>query len=219
MIQAGLSILPASQSCYPFAGDFAMTKWILMAVGLLAVAACTHAAPMTRLERQRLIAHLEMTQSWLVGEVSGLSSAQLQFHPSPEAWSILQVVEHLSITDPIYWRQFREAMNAPPGGKSDPERDADVLWYGIDRTQRGKAIPSEDVKGQLHDVKAGLDIILKTHREMLEYARTSNEDLRSHFVERERSDAYQWFLLISTHDQRHILQIREIKANPKFPKR
>ncbi len=196
-----------------------MMKAILRGAGLMAVVSCAHGASLTRLERQRLIAHFEMTESWLVDEVSGLSTAQLQFRPSPEAWSILQVVEHLSITDPIYWRQFREAMNAPPKGKSDPARDADVLWYGIDRTQRGKAIPSEDVKGQLHDLKTGLDIFRKVHREMLQYARTTSEDLRSHFVERERSDAYQWFLLISTHDQRHILQIREIKADPKFPKR
>jgi len=26
-------------------------------------------------------------------------------------------------------------------------------------------------------------------------------------------------LLISTHEQRHVLQIREIKAHPKFPKK
>jgi hypothetical protein len=54
---------------------------------------------------------------------------------------------------------------------------------------------------------------------MLEYARTTDDDLRGHVVEREQSDAYQWLLLISTHAQRHILQIREIKADPKFPKR
>jgi hypothetical protein len=30
-------------------------------------------------------------------------------------------------------------------------------------------------------------------------------------------DVYQWFLMISTHSQRHILQIREIKADPRFP--
>ncbi len=191
----------------------------LIAVVFLFAVASVKAAPMNRLERQRLIAHLEMTGSWLVDEVSRLSAAQLQFRPSPEAWSILQVAEHLSITDPIYWRQFREAMNAPPKGPSDPARDASILWYGIDRTERGKAIPSEDVKGQLRDIKTDLDIYRKVHRELLEYARTTNEDLRSHFVERENSDAYQWFLLISTHDQRHILQIREIKADPRFPKR
>jgi hypothetical protein len=38
-------------------------------------------------------------------------------------------------------------------------------------------------------------------------------------VRRQQCDAYQWALLISTHEQRHILQIREIKADPRFPKK
>jgi hypothetical protein len=37
-------------------------------------------------------------------------------------------------------------------------------------------------------------------------------------VPRQGSDAYQWALLISTHEQRHILQIREIKRDPRFPR-
>jgi hypothetical protein len=49
--------------------------------------------------------------------------------------------------------------------------------------------------------------------------RTTKDDLRSRLVERQNCDAYQWALLISTHEQRHILQIRELKAHPKFPKR
>ena len=32
-------------------------------------------------------------------------------------------------------------------------------------------------------------------------------------------DIYQWFLIISTHSQRHILQIREIKADAQYPKK
>jgi uncharacterized damage-inducible protein DinB len=173
---------------------------------------------LTQLERQRLVAHLEMTGSWLVDEVSGLSSAQLRFRPSSGSWSVLEVVEHMMVTDPIYWRQFQEAMKAPPKGQPDPSGDASVLWYGVDRTQRQPAIPSEDIKGQLRDLQTGLDVFNKVHQQMLEYARSTREDLRAHYVEREHSDAYQWLLLISTHAQRHILQIREIKANPKFPK-
>jgi hypothetical protein len=45
----------------------------------------------------------------------------------------------------------------------------------------------------------------------------TQDDLRSRLVERQGCDAYQWALLISTHVQRHILQIRQIKADPKFP--
>jgi hypothetical protein len=71
----------------------------------------------------------------------------------------------------------------------------------------------------LHDLRPALDSLRRLHAEMLEYAKTTDDDLRGHYVERQRSDAYQWLLLISTHEQRHILQIREIKANPKFPKK
>ena len=52
---------------------------------------------------------------------------------------------------------------------------------------------------------------------MLNYVKTTKDDLRNRTVERQGCDAYQWALLISTHEQRHILQIREIKADPKFP--
>jgi hypothetical protein len=38
-------------------------------------------------------------------------------------------------------------------------------------------------------------------------------------VERKGCDAYQWLLLISSHRQRHILQVREIKASVRFPRR
>ena len=186
-------------------------KTILMAAAL--------AASLNTLERQRLVAHLEMTESWLADEVSGLSAAQFQFRPAPGAWSILEVVDHLVVAGPIYWQDLRNAMKAPPGGQQRSGTDANVLWYGIDRTQRQKAVAAEEPKGQLRDVRAGLDAFRKLRARMLEYARTTNDDLRGHVVEREASDAYQWFLLISTHAQRHILQIREIKADPKFPKK
>jgi hypothetical protein len=52
-----------------------------------------------------------------------------------------------------------------------------------------------------------------------EYIKTTSDDLRNRVVQRQRSDAYQWALLISTHEQRHIVQIREIKANSRFPAR
>ncbi len=177
------------------------------------------AASLTTLERQRLVAHLEMTGSWLVDEVSGLSPAQLQFRRAPDAWSILQVVEHLNVTDPIYWQDLQKALKTPlrtPAGFRD---DAGILWYGIDRTQRGTAIPSEEPKGQLRDLQTGLDAFRRIRAQLLQYAKTTNDDLRGHVVDREQSDAYQWLLLISTHAQRHILQIRETKADPKFPKK
>ena len=177
------------------------------------------AESLTRLERQRLVAHLEMTEQGLSDAIAGLSSAQLQFRSSAESWNILEVLEHLVVAEPIYWQDLKKAMAAPPDRPRRSSSDDSVLWYGIDRTQRQKAIPAELPKRQLSDVREGWKAFHKLRAQMLEYARTTQDDLRSHVVQRERCDAYQWFLLISAHAQRHTLQIREIKTHPGFPDR
>jgi hypothetical protein len=176
-------------------------------------------APLKKFERQRLVAHLELTQSWLQDEVAGLTAAQLQFRPSPGAWSVVEVVEHLRLAEPIYWQQLKDAVKAPAAGQKPATTDADVLWYGIDRTVRQKTEDRKSPHDESIDLGKGLEAFRKLHGEMLEYARTTEEDLRSHLVPKEDVDAYQWILEISAHTQRHILQIREIKANPNFPQK
>lgn len=70
---------------------------------------------MTAGDRQRLVAHLEMTEDWLVGELKGLSADQLKFRMTPESWSIADVVEHLEIAEPQYWQRV-------PKGRTTPRR-------------------------------------------------------------------------------------------------
>jgi hypothetical protein len=54
---------------------------------------------------------------------------------------------------------------------------------------------------------------------MIEYIKSTHDDLRAHsFGSQEVIDCWQWMLEISTHAERHIQQIREIKADPNFPK-
>ena len=183
-----------------------------------AVIAPLWAAELTPLERSRLTAHVMMTESWLIDEVANLSSGQLSFRPSPSSWTIMEVVEHLVVVGPIYWNDLQTAVRGPRLNRDLSNGDAHILWYGIDRTSRETAIPSERPPGRLRDIKAGLQALRKDHERLLEYANTTKDDLRRHLVERQACDAYQWALLISTHEQRHILQIREIKTSPKFPR-
>jgi hypothetical protein len=137
---------------------------------------------------------------------------------APEKWTIAEVFEHLVIADPTYWQLFQEGMKKGPQHLEKQASDADVLWYGINRTQHQKTEPRKDPKGQAIDIRQALDNFRKLHSMMLDYARTTNEDLRAHAVQEWGVDAYQCLLEISTHTQRHILQIREIKEDPGFPK-
>ena len=194
---------------------------VRIAVATLALTAANaaQAGELSSIDRQRLVAHLEMTSSWLIDEVSGLSRAQLDFRPAPGAWTISETLDHVVMVGEIYWDDLQKAVKSRPGAGIVANRDVDILWYGIDRTHRETAIATETPREGGRDLSAALAAYRKHHARLLEYARTTADDLRSHYVPRQGSEAYQWALLISTHEQRHILQIREIKASPKFPRR
>src|SRR5918994_344326 len=106
---------------------------LIVAASVLLGATPLLADPMTTGERQRLVAHLEMTENWLASELEGLSDAQLAFRMKPDAWSIQEVVEHLAIAEPQYWQQVQDSLKQPLVYKSE-STDAAILWYGIDRT-------------------------------------------------------------------------------------
>jgi len=173
--------------------------------------------PITDLERQRLVAHLEMTASWLEDEVRGLSTAQATFRPARNSWTILEVLDHLVVVGPIYWKDLQSAKEVSTE-RAGMMNDVDVLWYGIDRTNRETALATEEPSRKLQDLPSGLNSYRTQHARLLQYIRTTKDDLRRRIVGRQNSDAYQWALLTSTHEQRHILQIREIKRDAKFPK-
>jgi uncharacterized damage-inducible protein DinB len=195
-----------------------MTHVGVVVTVLMLVAGIRGEASITALERQRLLAHLDMTSAWLMDEVSGLSEAQLAFRPSPEAWSVAQVLDHLVVVAPIYWQDLQRALATPPRDLVPRDTDAHILWYGIDRTNREQAIPSEVPQAKRRDLETLLDAYRTHHTRLRQYVTTTTDDLRRHLVARQGSDAYQWILLISTHEQRHILQIREIKGAAGFPR-
>lgn len=85
------------------------------------------AGPMTDQERQRLLAHMEMTSSWLIDEVTGLTPAQLAFRRAPEEWSIAQVIDHLLVVSPIYWSDLQAAVKSPPMTASTRNSDGDSV--------------------------------------------------------------------------------------------
>ena len=175
---------------------------------------------MTAGERQRLVAHLEMTESWLEDEVKNLSDAQLTFKMTPTSWSVEEVVMHLAIAEPQYWDQFKQSLTKPPQPDFKPQAtDVAMLWYGIDRTQRTTTGEARVPRDQFPNMKASLASFKNLRGEMMKVARETQEDLRGRPFLTASQDLYQWFLMISTHSQRHIMQIREVKAHKDFPKK
>jgi DinB superfamily len=198
------------------------TAVAVAAMACLAAGGLQSPAAVTERDRQRLLSHLDMTAAWLGDEVAGLGAAQTAFRRAPDTWSIAEVVEHLVLVSEIYWQNLQDALKTrlKPGSTAKSRMtDADVLWYGIDRSWREPAIPTERAAGKLQDVRAAIETYRRNHDRLRGFIATTREDLRAHIVQRQGCDAYQWALLISTHEQRHVLQIREIKADAKFPRK
>jgi len=195
-------------------------KTLIVVTALALAAPWAFAGPMTPGDRQRLVAHLEMTEAWLDGEVNGLSDAQVRFKMTPGSWSVEEVVMHLAIAEPQYWDQFNQSLKKPANPDFKPQAtDAQMLWYGIDRTQRTTTGEARVPRDQFPNLKASLASFKKLRAEMMKVAKESPEDLRGRQFLTASQDLYQWFLMISTHSQRHILQIREVKAHKNFPKK
>ena len=195
-------------------------KTLIVVTALALAAPWAFAGPMTPGDRQRLVAHLEMTEAWLDGEVNGLSDAQVRFKMTPGSWSVEEVVMHLAIAEPQYWDQFKQSLAKPPQPDFKPQAtDVSMLWYGIDRTQRTTTGEARVPRGQYPTFKAAHDSFKKLRGEMMKQAKETPEDLRSRQYLTASQDLYQWFLMISTHSQRHIMQIREVKAHKNFPKK
>jgi hypothetical protein len=186
---------------------------------VLSSVASLGAEPLKPADRQRLLAHLEMTERWLVGELDGLSSAQLTFKMTPESWSIMDVVEHLAIAEPQYWKQLQDSLKQPVGEVKPQATDAAILWYGIDRTNRTQTGEARVPKGRFASIAASLADFRKLRATMVDFAKTTQEDMRGRMLLEGNMDVYQWYLMISTHSQRHLLQIQEIKAHQAYPRK
>ena len=178
------------------------------------------AASITNEDREHLLVHFEMTTQMVAEQVRGLSPAQLEYKASPDRWSIREVVSHLAVAEPDYWRDIQKALKAPPdmGSKKSAATDADILWYGIDRVVHTKTGGGHEKVDTYKNLGEALGKFQALRTTMIEYIKTTNDDMRAHsFGDREVIDCWQWMLEISTHAERHIQQIREIKNDPNFP--
>ena len=182
------------------------------------------AAPMSDADREHLLVHFEMTTQMVAEQVRGLSPAQLEYKASPDRWSIREVVSHLAVAEPDYWREIQQALKAAPdmATKKSSATDADIMWYGIDRVVHTKTGGGHEKVDTYKDLGEALGKFQALRATMIDYIKMTNDDMRAHsFGEGgpDVIDCWQWMLEISTHAERHLQQIREIKNEPGFPKK
>ena len=163
-----------------------------------------------------------MTEAWLASELAGLSRRAARR-------SACRPTRGASATSSSTWRSPSRSTGSswktrwPGRCRPPPTRaqatDAGILWYGIDRGNRQRTGEARVPDGRFKTAAEAHAAFVKLRATMTARAKTSADDFRGRPLIDGNMDVYQWFLMISTHSQRHILQIREVKAHPRYPKR
>lgn len=179
----------------------------------------------TEADRTKALERFNMTKADFIEEISGLSEAQLNFKESPERWSVAEVAEHIITAEEAVLPLITEkVLKAPVAEGKDNYRVKDqAVWMAVTNRSTKFTAPERVQPNGRFKTKAD---ILKGYNEArsktLEFVKTTDIDLRNKFADNPvmgMIDAYQWLIFLNAHNQRHLDQIREIKADPNFPKK
>ena len=202
---------------------------LLFEKGLFDLPAAQKGRPMTDAERASLIAHLERTQNLFRDTLAGVSPEQWSFKPAPDRWSLAEAAEHIiKAEDMLRGYATGQVLKIPtppdfvePTAEQYKESDAKALADAVDRNQKAQAIEPLRPTGVYKTVDEALQAFAQARAKSIEYARTSQDDVRAHFTPHptlSRMDVYQYLLTLAGHVERHVAQMNEVKAAAGYPK-
>lgn len=179
---------------------------------------------LTKKERRFAKDHLKETRKDLLKTVRGLGAAQLTFKPDSTRWSVEECVKHIAMAEMGLWKMAQDGLGqtANPEKRTEIRMTDDQLLKGV-KDRSAKMIAAEPLQPQNTPYKS-MDEALSSFKEnrskLIKYIDDTQEDMRNHVIAFPIGlmDSYQVVLLISAHSNRHTLQIKEILADPNFPK-
>ena len=179
---------------------------------------------LSKKERKFAAEHMKNTKVELQDAIKGLSPAQLTYKISADKWSVQECVYHIAISEKTLWARLEASMKAGPTPEKKKDlkvTDEQVMKMIEDRTNKMKtSSPLEPQNTTYKSLDEAMDDFKTTRIAHIKYIKATSEDLRNHFVQMSFGmlDCYQLCLFISSHSDRHIQQLNEVKAGTGFPK-
>ena len=158
------------------------------------------------------------------GQRDGLSPAQWNFKPAPDRWSIAQIAEHILLSEDFLFDRARQMLKSPALPASTPRADRaqDERDYAqvTDRSRKFKSPPELQPPGRWPSPAALAQAFRQRRNRTIRYVETTQDDLRGHRSGSgaDAQDAYEVLVMIAAHTERHLAQINEVKADPRYPK-
>ena len=179
--------------------------------------------PITEAERKYLVDFMVKTEKRMLKDVQGLTPAQLNFKPDSSRWSVAECVEHITITENLNMARVTEGLKTEVDASKKSQitmTDEDVLKRYADRSNKRKTGEALEPKSRFGSHEETMKAFLKKRNANIDFVKTTQEDLRNRTTTYSFGtiDLYQCILALTAHSERHILQLEEVMADPRFPK-
>lgn len=178
----------------------------------------------TETDRKYLVDNLQRTRDALIKETENLTEVQWNFKESPDRWSIKQVVEHIDIWELLLINEVSDALSSGLQAELSKTAKPDSIYLGFIMEEKLHVATDYTkpftyaVPMGLNDGKTNVAWFLKMRNESIAYLNTATEDLRGYNLKAGRPTVHQLYIIIFGHTERHLRQVRKIKANSNYPK-
>lgn len=175
-------------------------------------------------ERSLAVERLHTSCDKFMSVIDGVSAEQAKFKPTPEQWSILELAEHVAISDESLRGLIRRALESPAQPELMEKVQANDYRYHREFRPHPKGVNKAPESMCPHNRFATLaDAAAEFNRQRkdtIAYASATEDDLRDHMMPHPvfgAMDAYQWLMACSLHAESHSHHMEEVKADPKYP--
>jgi hypothetical protein len=171
---------------------------------------------LTDLEREKALGLLNRSRQTLLDAVAGVTDQEARWKPEPDRWSILEYVEHLAVSDDELIALIKQSLATPARPETEAERRERETKIRETPVPRGanhapRMLRPHDRFSNLSEAMAAF---LAARERSIEYARSTQDDLRSHFTDHSvlgPLDGYQWLVGNARHAETHAAHIRELR--------
>lgn len=191
-------------------------------IGWMLAATLAPAEMLTQGERDRAMSSLHATRKLFLDSIADVSPEQWVFKPAPEVWSIAEVAEHIVLSENLIKGASKSAVKMGKPATAPKVKDEFILEVVVDRSKKAQAPEALKPTNQWKSKDEIIAEFKKRRDDTIEYVKTTEDDLRANVLPHPALgplDGYQWVLLLSSHSERHTMQLNEVKTKPGYPRK
>ena len=178
----------------------------------------------TEVDRKYLLDNLIRSKEEIIAETRNLTKEQWNFKESPDRWSINQIVEHIDLWELLFMHEISQAL----AKESDPNfKYFSLDSVFLDQDPKGLkknnaleytkpfsfAVPLGNNEG-----KNNVTWLTTMRNESIDYLKKETKNIRLQYDYCSGVNVHQYYIMIYSHTDRHLRQLRKVKAHPNYPK-